>query len=260
MKSFSVIYKYISHFFLARNTRGFGVHSPFLFQFTRYVLCEKHSFYVFHSIENLRVELLKNDSVVLDVKDFGTGDDRSEAVSTIAKHSLGAAKYGQLLFRMVHYFKPQNVLELGTSLGITTSYLASSSSEINCVSLEGCPQIAKVAKENFRKLGLENIELIVGNIDSTLVDVLSKTSKLDFVFMDANHKSQAILNYFELCLTKVHADSIIVIDDINWSDDMRMAWEVVKKHPRVKSTIDLFQLGIVFFNPDLYKKHYKMRY
>ena len=259
MNHLHYILKYISHFFLARNTRGFGVHSPFLFQFTRYVLCEKNSYYIFQSIEYLRSKL-KKDYRKVGITDFGTGRNRIETVSEITNKSLKSAKYGQLLFRMVHYFKAQDVLELGTSLGITTSYLASVSSKIHCVSLEGCHEIAEIARENIDKLAIKNIELVTGDINNTLTVVLDQTNKLDFVFIDANHKSEAILNYFNLCLSKVHSNTVIVIDDIYWSSDMEKAWKKIKNSPQVMSTIDLFELGIVFFNPDLHKKHYKMRY
>jgi len=259
MNHFRNSLKYIVHFLSARNTWGFGVHSPFLFQFTRFVLLEKHSYYIFQQIENLRLKL-KKDFRDINITDFGTGGNRTETISEITSKSLKSAKYGQLLFRIVHYFKARNVLELGTSLGITTSYLASASSEIQCTSLEGCPEIAQIARENIDKLVIKTIEIVVGNIDNTLVNVLNQTNKLDFVFIDANHQSEAILNYFNLCLSKVHANTVIVIDDIYWSGDMEKAWKVIKNHPQVMSTIDLFQLGIVFFNSDLYKKHYKMRY
>lgn len=259
MNYLHTIRHYIFHFFSARHTRGFSVHSPFVFQFTRFVLGENHAFYAFQPIEDQRIRL-KNDSRMLNITDFGTGNDRSESVSNIATHALKQAKYGQLLYRMVHYFKSQTVLELGTSLGITTSYLASPSKYIKCTTLEGCPQIAGIARENFDRLGLENVEIIVGNIDQTLIDVINKTIKLDFVFVDANHQSKAILNYFELCLTKIHDNSVIVIDDIYWSEDMKWAWQQIKNYSCVTSTIDLFQIGIVFFNKDLHKKHYKMRY
>ena len=253
------ILKYITHFFTARNTRGFGVPSRFLFQITRFVLCEKHSYYIFQSIENLRSKL-KKDYRKVRITDFGTGNNRTETISEITNKSLKSAKYGQLLFRMVHYFKARDVLELGTSLGITTSYLASASSEIQCVSLEGCHEIAELARENIDKLTIKNIELVAGEINNTLTIVLDQTNKLDFVFIDANHQSEAILNYFNLCLSKVHSNTVIVIDDIYWSIDMEKAWKKIKAFPQVKSTIDLFELGIVFFNPDLHKKHYKMRY
>lgn len=259
MNRFRISYKYILHFLSAHNTRGFGVHSPFMFQFTRFVLCERHAYYIFEPIEILR-NRLKKDNRILNIKDFGTGNDRRKTVAVIAKCSLKPAKEGQLLFRICNYLKAQYVLELGTSLGITTAYLASPSTDIKCVSLEGCPEIAQVARENFEKLELKNIEVVVGNIDITLKQVLNESTQLDFVFIDANHRSEAVLNYFEQCLCQVQKDTVLVIDDIYWSADMERAWQSVKSHPRVTSTIDLFSMGIVFFNPDLNKKHYKMRY
>lgn len=259
MKLFRKIFKYFLHLLLARNSNGFGVHSPNIYNFTKFVLCEKCSFYIFPVIETLRNDL-KNDSRLLNVKDFGTGNDRIRNISNITKYALKSKKHGQLLFRIAHYIKAQNVLELGTSLGITTSYLASPNSKIKCVSLEGCNETAQIAKENFEKLGIKNIELIVGNIDETLETALNKFEKLDLVFIDANHKSEAILRYFELCLPKINNDSILIVDDIYWSADMEMAWQIIKNHSLVTSTIDIFEMGIVFFNTNLNKTHYKMRY
>jgi len=109
-------------------------------------------------------------------------------------------------------------------------------------------------------LDIKNIQVVVGNIDTTLPQVVNDFGKLDLIFMDANHESQAVLSYFEAVLAKVHTDSVLVVDDIYWSSDMEDAWRQIKDHPRVTTTIDLFQLGIVFFNTDLYKNHYKMRY
>lgn len=259
MRRFRLLYKYVVHFFEARNTNGFGVHSPFVFHFTNYVLKNKGVYYAFAKIESIRSEL-KQDQRIIDIQDFGTGTDRRRRVASIANRSLKSQKYGQLLFRMVNYFDSKNVLELGTSLGVTAAYLASPSTKINCISLEGCPQTAKIATENFKKINIENVKVVVGNIGDTLNHILSEFDSLDFVFFDANHRSEFVLNYFEMCISKVNDNSVMVFDDIYWSEDMEVAWEKIQQHPRVMSTIDLFQVGIVFFNPDLHKKHYKMRY
>lgn len=253
------ISRYFKHIITARNTKGFGVHSPFIYQFVRFVLYEKYYFYSFTAIENIRKKL-KTDKRIIDIQDFGTGYDRKETIGRIARNSLKSKKYGRLFFRIINYYKFKQVLELGTSLGITTCYLASSSNRINCISLEGSSGIADIAQENFKTLGLNNIRTVVGNIDNTLNVVLNEISELDFVFFDANHQSVAVLNYIEKCLQKTHQNSIFVIDDIHWSKDMETAWEAIKKNPEVTTTIDLFQLGIVFFNKDLSKKHYKMRF
>ena len=259
MSRFKSLYKYFKHFIAAKNTGGHGVHSPFMYQFTRYVLQENHPFYVFDSIEKLR-ESLKKDQRVLNITDFGTGVNRTRRVSDIAKKILKSTRESQLLFRIAHYIKAENVLELGTSLGVTALYMGSLSPRMKCVTLEGCPETASVAEENFRKLNQKNIELVVGNIDATLPKVLTSMAQLDMVFIDANHKSEAVLRYFELCLPKVHKDTIIIIDDIYWSDDMELAWQTIMNHSQVTSSIDLFHMGIVFFNTDINKNHYKMRY
>jgi predicted O-methyltransferase YrrM len=259
MKRFRITFKFILHFLSATNTRGFGVHSPYMFHFTKYVLNNKSSYYIFSSIEKIR-SLLKKDKRILNVIDFGTGNKQQKSVAEIASRSLKSAKYGQLLYRLSDHIKARYTLELGTSLGLTTSYLAASSSSNKCVSLEGCPEIADLAIQNLKELSLKNVQIIVGDIDLTLPEVLNDFNQLDLIFIDANHTSKALLHYFELCLSKVHNDSVLVIDDIYWSGDMEKAWKSIKEHPRVKTTIDLFEIGIVFFNSDLHKKHYKMRF
>lgn len=259
MKRVRFAYKYFIHFLTAKNTGGHGVHSPFCYNFTQSVLCDDSQYYIFQEIEQIRSSL-KNDNRKLNITDFGTGKDSSKTIREIAEKSVKPAKYGQLLFKIANYFNSRNMLELGTSLGLTTSYLAASSSEIRCATMEGSSEILSIATENFKKLKIQNVEVWQGNIDFTLTKALSSFDKLDLIFIDANHRFPQVYNYFELCMTKIHNDSIVIVDDIYWSEDMEKAWEMIKKHPLVRTSIDLFHSGIVFFNPDLHKNHYKMRY
>ncbi len=259
MKQISFIYKYIIHTLTARNTKGFGIHSPFLFQLVRFVIYDKSQYYIFPKIEKIRKTLRENNQL-LHIDDFGTGKSQYRKISTIAAHSLKSTKYAQLLFKLVLHSNSLRVLEFGTSLGLTTAYLASASKEIRCVTLEGSLEIAAAAQSNFEKLNLKNIQIETGSIDETLTNVLDGFDRLDFVFIDANHRLPAIYDYFEQCMTKIHDKTLIVVDDIYWSSEMEKAWGMIKNHPKVTSTIDLFQLGIVFFNKDLNKNHYKMRY
>ena len=258
MKKIRIIYKFILHFFTARNTGGFGIHSPYLYNFTRNVISEFHDFYIFEAIERKRSELLK-DHEIINVEDYGTGLFKKLLVASIVRKSIKPSRQAQLLFRIVNYIKAQNILELGTSLGLTTAYLASSSKNIKCISLEGSYEIAQLAKKNVDSLGLKNIQIVLGNIDDTLATVINEFDLLDFVFIDANHRSEAVVSYFNQCLTKVHKNTILVVDDIYWSRDMESAWEIIKNNLQVTSTIDLFYMGIVFFSNDLNKKHYKIR-
>ena len=165
-----------------------------------------------------------------------------------------------MLFRFACLMQPKNILELGTCLGITTLYLAKARSSANIFTIEGCPNIAKIAQQNFKNLSAKNITSFVGNINTELPKVLSQIDSLDMVFFDANHTKEATLNYFYQCLEKANEGSVFIFDDIYWSKGMTEAWEEIYKNPAVTYSIDLFHLGIVFFNKEWKKSHFKIKF
>ena len=257
MKFFYTALQFIKFIFAARNTKGHGVHSPYMFDFFQNVIYEKMPFYCFEKIENQR-NILENDYNILEIKDLGTLKSRIERVGDVARRSLKSPRYAQMLFRAVNFSKSSTVLELGSSLGITTAYLASPPSVVRCLTMEGSPEIAKQARKNFKALNINNIEIVEGNIDDTLQPTLDKYfEKIDFVFIDANHKCEAVMRYFQAILPRLTENSALIIDDIYWSKDMTAAWNMIKDYESVSCTIDLFQMGFVFFNKNLPKKHYK---
>lgn len=243
----------------ARNTGGHGVHSPYIFNFIKHVIEEKHPYYIFSRIEKLRDNLLRDERRI-SVRDYGTGKNGEKHIAGIAGNALKSPEQAQLLFRIIRHFGCKNILELGTSLGISTLYMASVSSECCCITLEGCPETAGIARQNFERLGLNHIKLINCNIDEELEGILTTYGQQDFVFIDANHRYEPLMRYFELCVNHIGDDSVIVVDDIYWSAEMEKGWKTIKQHPRVKASIDIFHMGIVFFKPTLTKKHYSVRY
>lgn len=261
MNKIHLISQYLNYFFKARNQHG--IHSPFVYELYNNVIKDQTPFYVFSDIESIRAKLLLS-NIEIEINDFGAGSTFNKSnkrrISDIAKNSLKVPKYAQLLFRLVRRFKPTNVLELGTSLGISTMYLATPNSKINVTTVEGCPNISKVAQINFDKLGLKNINLINQPFETFLPNYLKTISSLDFVFFDGNHTKEATLNYFNWCVEKTNQQTIFVFDDIYWSKGMNEAWEEIKKHSKITTTIDLFAVGIVFFNSDLSKENFVLRY
>ncbi|HVZ25796.1 MAG TPA: class I SAM-dependent methyltransferase, partial [Sediminibacterium sp.] len=166
-----------------------------------------------------------------------------------------------LLFRMVHYYAPSQVLELGTSLGITTAYLASANPLGQITTLEGAPAIAAKAQTHFNQLGLSNIRLVAGNFDETLPSVLNDLGKVDMAFIDGNHRFTPTVAYFEQLLPYVGESGFLVFDDIHWSSEMEAAWKKIQAHPQVTLTIDLFFVGIVFFRPEQkIPQHFSIRF
>ena len=236
------------------------VHSPFAFDLLTNVILDETPYYDFDLIESMRAKLLL-DRTKIHVDDFGTGRKyRLETIASIARHALMPKKYAQLLFRLVSRFRVQTILELGTSLGITTLYLSFPGKKNRIFTLEGCSGIAAIAQKNFDRLNRENIELIVGEFDVALPKALSKTDRLDLVIFDGNHRGLATVSYFEKCLPYAHDESIFVFDDIHWSSDMQEAWKKIAANPAVSLSIDLYQLGIIFFRSGMTKQDLSLKF
>jgi predicted O-methyltransferase YrrM len=249
------MWRFFRHLLTAGNTGGHGVHSPFLFDFVKNVIYEKHPYYVYSDVERLRKNMLADKQKIY-FEDYGTGKNRYIAVSEIAAKSVKKRKCAQLIYRIANFTKPYVVLELGTSLGITTSYLSAVSG--NCITIEGCEAVAEIAKQNLKELKRSNIRLVTGDITSVLPDIVEQAESLDLVFIDANHTSMALKAYFDICMTKIKPHSVMIIDDIHYSKDMEDGWNYINQHAEVRVTMDLYELGIVFFRPDLGEATYKL--
>lgn len=261
MRKLVFILKYFRYYFKAQTKHD--VHSPFVYDLITKVIEDKTVYSDYKSVKELKRELLKSD-LEITVADFGAGSTSLKTdkriVGDIVKTSAKSAKYGQLLYRLVKRFEPINMLELGTSLGISATYISLPNSQNKLITIEGSEMLANLARQNFEKINLKNIDVVSGNFDDQLPKVLKRTNQLNFVFFDGNHRKEATLNYFNQCIPFINNDSLFVFDDIHWSDEMEEAWEEIKKHPSVKVTIDLFFIGLVFFRKEQPKQNFTIRY
>jgi len=250
-----MILKYLKYFFTAKR-RGYGVHSPFAYQLAIKMSKDKKKIIKYTKIENLRKSLLKSKEQI-EVSDFGAGSkkmlDNKRRVSQIVKYSATPPKYGRFLSILVNLFLPKTILEIGTSAGIGTLYLSSGNPSAKVYTLEGCPQTAKIAENNFSNFS-KNIEIIVGEFDKTLLATLNKIGKLDFVFIDGNHRKEATIKYFEAILPFCNNDTVIVFDDISWTSEMQEAWHEIKQHEKTKLAINIFKMGVIFLRKEFHNK------
>jgi predicted O-methyltransferase YrrM len=250
----------------AWNTTGEGIHSPYLFRLVRFVLRDPNAYYCFADIERRR-ELLLACTDTLKVMDYGSAGSKDgtlipRRVCDIARSHLESPAIGQALFRLVNFIgeeakRPLEILELGTSLGITTSYLAAVSSKNRVVTLEGSEAVLSVAQGVWRALQLENIEWHEGNIDDTLS--LYAREHLDVAYVDANHTYEATMRYVQFLLPRMNEKGVIVLDDIHYSAGMEQAWNALKTDERVTTSMDLYHVGLLFVDPHYLKRHYRIR-
>ncbi|SDD34608.1 O-methyltransferase [Niabella drilacis] len=249
--------KYFKYYIHASNSKGHGMHSPFVFEFITQVMNDFTRYPDYERTEALRKALLKDPGVIT-VEDMGAGSSKTRSrirkVASIAKNAAKPAKYGQLMYRMVRHYGAKRILEMGSSLGLTTSYLAAADPGARVITMEGAPSVAALAREHFSGLGLKNIEMVEGNFDDTLPAVLESMPEIDFAFIDGNHRQEPTERYFSQLLPHIHNDTLLVFDDIHWSGEMEAAWKNIVAHEAVTCDIDLFYIGIVSFRKEFREK------
>ena len=244
--------KYLHYALTAANGKGHGIHSPFVFDFVTHVLNDRGAYPEYSPIETLR-EQLSGDDRLLAVDDLGAGSVSGAGIQRrimdVVRRSAKPRRLGRLLFRVARHYQPEVIVELGTSLGVSTAYLASGSPSARVISIEGAAGLAEVAAHNLRSLGL-GAQIVTGNFDDELEPLLQRVGKVDLAFVDGNHRYEPTMRYFELLFAGASSCSALVFDDIHWSAEMERAWENIRRDPRVMMTIDLFFMGFVFIREE----------
>lgn len=247
--------KYLGYYLTAASGRGHGIHSPFVYDFVRHVLRDGSDYAAYGKIKDLRRRLLRDETMV-EVEDMGAGSAgggvsrgeggvRVRKISEIARLAAKPAKLGQLLYRVARYYRPAVVVELGTSLGVSTGYLAAGAAGGGVWTIEGSAAIAERAERNLAGLGLEKVVVTTGNFDVVLEPLLERIGRVELAFVDGNHRCEPTLRYFEMLMSHSAGSAILIFDDIHWSADMERAWERIRADARVLMTIDLFFIGLV---------------
>lgn len=258
MPDFFQVKTYLNYWLDSVNEHS--LHSPFLYDLYTNVITVDPAPDL--EIEKLRFDLLKTHREI-NVQDLGAKSkhftDTRRKISDIAETSLSNVRFSSLYHRLAEYAEAKIIVELGTSFGLNTLYLAKKKG-VKVYTFEGSENIAEVAEDTFRFAAVKNIELIKGNINSTLYSTLSRIPKIDFAFIDANHQYEATKKYFEELLMKVHHKSVMVIDDIHGNPGMSKAWKEIGQHDLVHTTLDLYRCGILFFDPSLTKQHVVLQF
>lgn len=249
---------YIKFVRLSKNKHG--VHSPFVYDLVTKCFNDKKKYPEYHVLKTYRQALLK-DSSMFEMKDFGQGSrvfkGNARKVSAVVKNAGMKKKRQRLLFRLAKYFNSENILELGTSLGLGTIAFSLSNEFAAIHTVEGCPNTLNKAQEYFEKFNLHNIEIHQKIFKDFLEQNASE--KYDLIFIDGDHNGERTLAYFNSLMKNIHNDSIIIFDDIYWSKDMTEAWQQIIANEKVTVSIDTFQSGMVFFRKEQPKQHFIIR-
>jgi predicted O-methyltransferase YrrM len=260
---FFKVARYLKYIFLSSGRKGHGIQSPFVFDIVTRLFDKKKVPEGLSRVEKVR-ERLKNDNRIIKVNDLGAGSagegQRFRKVSDIVRFSAVPKKFGILLSRMAHEFGNPLILEFGTSFGISTMYLASGCSGTQVLTMEGSSALAEIAEGNFNSAGLSNIRVLTGSFEAQLSEITVAGLRPGLVFIDGNHRKIPTLEYFDKITRISGPETVVIIDDINYSVEMSEAWNCIKEHEKVSVSIDILRMGIVFFRKGIGRQNYMIRY
>lgn len=257
------IVKFLKYILLSHHRKGHGIHSPFVYDLVSRVFMNKIDPAIVFTVEKVRKKMISDKRIIL-IEDLGSRSvslkKNLRRVSEIARYSPVPRKYGELLSNMAAEFGKPLIIELGTSLGISTMYMAASSADATVCTIEGCPGIAEIARQNFNEAEFDNIRLLEGPFDEVLQSLSTTGSKPGLVFIDGHHRKEPVMKYFNQIAELSDSNTVVIIDDINYSKEMAEAWDEIKLNRKVKVSIDIFRMGILFFREGINHNDYIIRY
>lgn len=250
---------YRIHQYLTYRKKSVGahaIHSPFVYKLYQEIIRPTKR-QRDHRIEGLR-QSLKRKNTPIEVTEYKTGVSSITTIGSIAKRSASSARFSSFLRELITYVDSKTVLETGTSLGINTLYLASSSAD-KVVSIDASKLLCSLSEKNLEEFKDRKVQVVNGDIH----DILEKEIvhyQPDFYFLDADHRSTTVAFCIDLILKHTPNAKCIVVHDINWSEDMNEIWGELTNDPRFTLTIDIFEAGILFPNLEMPKQHFVLRF
>jgi len=248
--------QFISHILRSRKWSAF--HSPYLFQLFTHCCKDQPGNPSFNEIESKRKELLSTQESI-SRRDFGAGSvyqlkEEKVPISQIARSSLSYPFQCRFMSRLATFSKSIHILELGTSLGISTAYYAFGAPQGRVDTVEGDPEVVTKAVGLFNSLHLKNVTIHCETFDDFISKYKPSAGKIDLLFLDGDHRMEATLQYYQGLRKYFHPGTIVIVDDIYWSKAMTSCWEKLISFPEVTQSVDCFHFGLLFFKPDFLNK------
>lgn len=222
---------------------------------------EQEDLAVFERCESYRNELKGRDEKI----SFHVfGSDKEQTVSEICRKASSPEIWCRFLYLLTKKVTPKNILEIGTNLGVSGSYLLEAIAgniDGKLTTMEGVSQLCDISSRQFSKIvSRDKFNIEEGLYQDTFPEILKKNILFELHFIDGNHQQDATLDYFFKLKEKTQQQSIFIFDDINWSKGMKTAWKTIQNDESVLFSIDLWKQGIVIINPLVNEKksHFKL--
>ena len=192
-----------------RHRCGYGVHSPSDFFLITSVIYEDLPYYAYERL-------------------------KASASSKTLPHYR--EKVNRLLFRLVNYFRPKTLVEVGKGNGDAFRYMQAARSSMDAISVDGSDW-----EEVHRQLE----------------KVLKRMKQVDFLHIAYTPYYKEV---FEAIFPYLHQQSIVVIGDIYASKERKVWWKQLTIDERIRLTFDLYDLGLMFLDTKRYKQNFTVNF
>jgi predicted O-methyltransferase YrrM len=257
------LYAGIRYYIFSKHRRGYGIHSPFMYDLIRNVMMKASGNKCSNLVSSEFKRFVDSFSYKKSNTEFGAGSrqvNSSQNIIQLAKTSGLKGKYLNLICELVSYYKLNSFLELGTCCGITSATLAKSNPELEITTIEGNEERYHIANQLFEKLEISNVNAICGDFRSELKRFSDDNLKFDLIFIDGDHTYSATVENYQKAIHLCSDQGIVIIDDIYWSGGMTKAWREIISDERAIVTVDLFRMGIVFLGRKQVKQSFTIRF
>jgi len=253
-----IFLKYCAFRYQALNAHG--LHSPFVYELYTKIIRGRTQDEHFRKMRRFHAEMAASRQPI-HYNEFKEGVTRIHTL-TIGKmiRRFGVSpRNGGLLFRLAARFSPEIMLELGSSLGVSSMYLAAAQPNARLITLEACPESALQAAIHHQQAGIRNIRIINTLFDEGLQEVLDSLPRLDLVYLDGNHRYEPTIRYYNMIKPLLHPQSLVILDDIHYSPGMEKAWKEICSDEKVSASVELFHFGLLFYREGMVKQHFRVR-
>lgn len=230
--------RYYTAFRRYKRSKGFGIHSPFAFNFVLKVLRERCHYYSYDLIHTKRWEASKLTS---------KNKERRKIISY---------KNAKMIFRITCYFNPKSILQIGTNHGIITSSMLSVSSSSHLYSYLGKnnkSQIYDSLTESFNPQISKYDDIIkaINDYNSSLTD-----SDKPFILLNNIEKeNELIVNTLSEALAN---EGVVIICNINKNNDIKNIWKKTKSSMKYGMSFSNEKIGVIVGYKHLPLQHFSL--
>ena len=145
--------------------------------------------------------------------------DKTSKLGSVSQMQI-AKEQGQFLEIITKLSKAKSCLEVGRFTGMSTLFIARGlSAEGKITTIDNSDEFLSLAKKYWDLDNMSSkIESIIGDGVEIMQSMIDRQHSYDFIFIDADKNNYP--NYYELSLSLVPSNGIIIIDNMLWHGDV----------------------------------------